>query len=96
MPKQGEKFPITLTTNHDLTSATTRLIVRHLSRTGLREDLEHTVTDATTGEVSYDLDGTWAVGRHYLELDIAQGGETRTAPRTGQCIIRIDADLDEH
>lgn len=96
MVKQGERFPITLTTNHDLTGATTRLIVRHLSRTGEREDLDHVVTDAISGAVTYELDGTWAVGRHYLELDIAQGGEIRTAPRTGQCVIRIEPDLDEH
>lgn len=94
--KQGEKFPVTLTANHNLTGSTTRLIVRHLSRTGEHDELDHDVIDASNGVVEFELDGTWAVGRHYLELDIAQGGEIRTAPRTGQCIIRIDADLDEH
>lgn len=32
----------------------------------------------------------------YLELEITQAGETRTAPTTGQCVIRIDRDLDQH
>lgn len=96
MVKQGEKFPVTLTTNHNLTGATTRLVVRHLTRRGALEVLEHNVIDAPNGVVRYEFDGTWAVGRHYLELDIAQGGEIRTAPRVGQCIIHIDADLDEH
>lgn len=96
MVKQGERFPVTLTTNHNLTGATTKLVVRHLSRDGELEELDHTVTDAAGGVVTYTLDGTWSVGRHFLELDITQGGELRTAPRNGQCIIRIDADLDEH
>jgi len=94
--KQGDQFPVTFTVNHDLTGATTRLLVRHLSRTGVLEELDHTVTNAAGGEVTYNLDGTWGIGRHFLELDISQGGELRTAPRTGQCIIRIDPDLDEH
>ena len=94
--KQGDKFPVTLTVNHDITGATVRLIVRHLSREGAFEELDHTVTDATTGELTHTLDGTWAVGKHYLELEITQAGETRTAPTTGQCVIRIEPDLDQH
>lgn len=96
MVKQGEKFPVTLTANHDITGATVRLIVRHLTRDGAFEVLPHTVTDAANGEVAHALDGTWAIGRHFLELEITQAGETRTAPSNGQCIIRIDPDLDEH
>lgn len=94
--KQGDQFPVTFTVNHDLTGATTRLLARHLSRTGVLEELDHTVTDADNGVVTHTLDGTWAVGKHYLELEITQAGETRTAPTNGQCVLRIDPDLDEH
>lgn len=94
--KQGDQFPVTFTVNHDLTGATTRLLARHLSRTGVLDELDHTVTDAENGVVTHTLDGTWAVGKHYLELEITQAGETRTAPTNGQCVLRIDPDLDEH
>lgn len=94
--KQGDQFPVPFTVNHDISGATVRLIVRHLSRDGAFEELDHTVTDAENGVVTHTLDGTWAVGKHYLELEITQAGETRTAPTTGQCVIRIDRDLDEH
>lgn len=94
--KQGDNFPVTFTANHNITGATLRLIVRHLTRDGAFEVLPHTVTDAANGEVAHTLDGTWAIGRHFLELEITQAGETRTAPSTGQCVIRIDPDLDEH
>lgn len=96
MVKQGDKFPVTFTVNHDITGATVRLIVRHLTREGEFEELEHVVTDAATGEVKHTLDGTWAIGRHFLELEITQDGNTRTAPTIGQCVIRIDPDLDEN
>lgn len=94
--KQGDEFPVTFTVNHNLTGATTRLIARHLSRTGTFELLPHEVTDPATGTVVHDLDGTWEIGRHFIELEITQAGETRTAPTNGQCVIRIDPDLDEH
>lgn len=93
--KQGDKFPITLTVNHDLTGATTRLVVRHLTRTGAKEDLEHTATNAAEGEVEHTLDGTWGVGRHYLELEITQGGQVRTAPTNTFLVIDIVRDLDQ-
>ncbi len=96
MVKQGDKFPVTFTVNHDITGATVRLLVRHLSRDGAFEELDHTVTDAANGVVTHTLDGTWAEGRHYLELEITQAGETRTAPTKGQCLIRIEPDLDQH
>lgn len=94
--KQGDKLPITFTVNHDLTRATVRLIVRHLSRTGPFELLPHTVTDAAAGTVVHDIDGTWDRGRHFLELEITEGGEIRTAPTDGFYVIRIVEDLDEH
>ncbi len=94
--KQGDKFPVPFTVNHDLTGATTRLLARHLSRTGVLEELDHAVTDAANGVITHTLDGTWAAGKHYLELEITQAGETRTAPTNGQCVLRIDPDLDEH
>lgn len=94
--KQGDRFPVTFTVNHDLTSATTRLIVRHLSRTGVLEELDHTVTDAATGVIEHDLDGTWTLGRHYIELEITQAAEIRTAPTDGFYIIRVVEDLDNH
>lgn len=93
--KQGDRFPITLTVNHDLTGAATRLIVRHITRTGQREDLLHTVTDTTQGQVEHTLDGTWEVGRHYLELEITQGGQVRTAPTNTFLVIDIARDLDQ-
>lgn len=94
--KQGDMFPITFTVNHNLTGAETRLIVRHLDRKGTFEELAHTVTDAAAGKVEYDVDGTWAVGRHFMELEIADGGEVRTAPSEGELVVRVVADLDEH
>lgn len=94
--KQGDRFPVTFTVNHDLTSATTRLLVRHLTRTGVLEELDHTVTDADTGTIEHDLDGTWALGRHYIELEITQAAEIRTAPTDGFYVIRVVEDLDEH
>ncbi|WP_311257322.1 hypothetical protein [Microbacterium sp. WCS2018Hpa-9] len=96
MVKQGDQFPVTFTVNHDLTGATVRLLVRHLTRTGDLEELPHTVTDAATGTITHNLDGTWALGRHYIELEITQAGEIRTAPTDGYYVIRIEPDLDEH
>ena len=93
MVKHGDKLPITFTVNHDLTGATTRLIVRHLTRGGILEELDHTVTGPST--ITHTLDGTWAVGRHYLELEIQQAGETRTAPTDGFFTLRVDPDLDD-
>lgn len=94
--KRGDKFPVTFTVNHDLTSATVRLIVRHLRLEGELEELAASVTDAPGGEVTYNLDGSWDVGRHYLELEITQAGEIRTAPSTGTFVVRVVSDLDEH
>lgn len=94
--KQGDKFPITFTVNHDLTGATTRLIARHLSRTGVFELLPHTVTDPTTGTVTHNLDGAWGIGRHFIELEITQAGEIRTAPTDDFYVIRVVEDLDVH
>lgn len=94
--KEGDRFPITFTVNHNLTGATTRLIVRHLTRGGVKEDLEHTVTDAAEGEVTHALDGTWGIGRHFIELEITQAGEIRTAPTDSFYVIRVVEDLDEH
>lgn len=96
MVKQGDIFPVTFTVNHNISGATLRLIVRHLSRDGELEVLNHSVTDALNGVVTHTLDGTWAVGRHFLELEIVQAGEKRTAPTSGQCEIRIEPDLDNH
>lgn len=93
--KQGDKFPVVFTVNHDLSGATVRLIVRHLTRTGEFELLEHAITDPVNGEVTYTLDGTWGVGRHFLELEISQGGEIRTAPTGEPYVLRVLADLDE-
>lgn len=94
--KQGDKFPITFTVNHNLTAATTRLLVRHLTRDGVLEVLPHAVTDAVTGAIEHDLDGTWAIGRHFIELEITQAGEIRTAPTEGFYVVRVVEDLDEH
>lgn len=94
--KQGDQFPVVFTVNHDLTGATTRLLVRHLSRTGALEELDHTVTDAATGTITHDLDGTWGIGRHFIELEITQAGEIRTAPTDSFYTIRVVEDLDEH
>lgn len=94
--KQGDKFPVTFTVNHDLTAATTRLIVRHLTRDGELETLPHTVTDPVEGTITHTLDGTWGIGRHFIELEITQGTEIRTAPTDGFHIIRVVEDLDNH
>lgn len=94
--KRGDQFPVTFTVNHNLAGATTRLLVRHLTRTGVLEELDHTVTDAATGEVTHDLDGTWGLGRHFIELEITQAGEIRTAPTDSFYVIRVVEDLDEH
>lgn len=94
--KHGDAFPITFTVNHNLTGAETRLIVRHLDRKGALELLPHEVTNPTAGSVEYALDGTWGIGRHFIELEITQAGEVRTAPTDGTFIVRIVEDLDEH
>lgn len=92
--KQGDIMPVTFTVNHDLTGATVRLIVRHLTRDGALEELDATVTDPTGGVLVHNLDGTWAIGRHFLELEISQAGEVRTAPTEGTYEIRVIPDLD--
>lgn len=92
--KEGDQYPVPLTVNMDLTGATTRLLVRHLRRTGDLEELDHTVTDAETGTFTHDLDGTWEIGAHYLELEITLDGEVRTAPTDGFLVIRVTPDLD--
>lgn len=91
--KHGDKLPITFTVNHDLTGTDTRLIVRHLTLDGVLEDLDHTTSGNT---VTHNLDGTWAVGRHFIELEISQAGEIRTAPTDGTYIVRVVPDLDIH
>ncbi|HFC8202700.1 TPA: hypothetical protein ACFPCA_002187 [Neisseria meningitidis] len=50
----------------------------------------------TGWDVELDLDGTWEVGRHFVELKISQGGEVRTAPSDGFYVIRVVEDLDVH
>jgi hypothetical protein len=92
--KEGDQYPAEFTVNMDLTGATTRLLVRHLTRTGDLEELDHDVTDAEAGTFTHDLDGTWAIGTHYLELEITRAGEVRTAPTDGFLIIRVTPDLD--
>lgn len=93
--KHGDQYPITFTVNTDLTGATTRLIVRHLDKvTGEIEELDHTVTDEEAGTFTYDLDGEWAIGTHYLELEITLAGEVRTAPTDGSLRIQVAPDLD--
>lgn len=92
--KQGDIMPVTFTVNHDLTGATVRLIARHLTRDGQLEELDATVTDPTAGVLVHNLDGTWATGRHFLELEISQDGEVRTAPTEGTYEIRVIPDLD--
>lgn len=94
--KQGDQFPVTFTVNHDLTGATTRLLVRHLTEKGVLEELDHTVTVAATGTVTHDLDGSWGIGRHFIELEISQAGEVRTAPTDSFYVIRVVRDLDDH
>lgn len=91
--KEGDRHPVTLTVNHDLTGATLRLIIRHLQRTGLEQIVTPEVVDAASGVVSYTLDGTWERGMHYLELEIIQGEEQRTAPSSGQLEIKVVATL---
>lgn len=92
--KRGDKYPVTFTVNMDLTNATTRLLVRHLKKTGTLEELDHTVTDAEEGTIEYELDGTWAAGIHYLELEITRDGLVRTAPTEEFLVVTVDKDLD--
>lgn len=92
--KAGDMLPVTLRVNHDLSQATTRLLVRHLTGTGVLEELVHEVRDAAAGRIVVDLDGTWAPGDHFLELKIEQFGVVRTAPTTGLLVIRVVSDLD--
>lgn len=89
--KQGDTFPVSLTVNHDLTGAETRLIVRHLRLEGELENLPCTA-DGTT--VTFDLDGTWQAGYHFVELEITRDGEVRTAPTEDQFVIHVQPDLD--
>ena len=94
--KQGDVFPVVFTVNHDLTGATVRLIVRHLTRDGTLEVLPSEITDPALGKVEIELDGTWDIGRHFIELEVTQAGEIRTAPTDGTYVLRIVPDLDNH
>lgn len=87
--KQGDRVPVELTVNHDLSAATVDGVVKHLTRSADAEALPVTVTDAEHGVVRFDLDGTWERGDHYLELKITQGAERRTAPGVGVFVVRI-------
>lgn len=87
--KQGDRVPVTLTVNHDLSAATVVLAVKHLTRSVPAVLIPVDVTDAENGVVTFDLDGTWARGVHYLELKITQGAELRTAPSEGEFEVRI-------
>jgi hypothetical protein len=89
--KQGDTFPVSLTVNHDLTGATTRLVVRHLRRDGELETLPTTDTGTT---VTFELDGTWQPGYHFIELEITRDGEVRTAPTDDTFTILVKPDLD--
>lgn len=92
--KQGDQYPVEFTVNMDLTGATVRLLVRHLLKGGTLEELAHTIPDAEAGTVRYVLDGTWAVGTHYLEVEITRSGEVHTAPTYGQLVVTVVKDLD--
>lgn len=87
--KHGDRVPVSLTTNHDLSAATVVLAVKHLTRSAPATLVDVEITDAATGAVSFMLDGTWARGDHYLELKITQGAERRTAPSDGTFVIRV-------
>lgn len=87
---EGDRYPLTLTTNHDLTDATVTIVVAHLRTEGKTETLTPTVTNAPAGIVELELDGTWQVGRHYLQLVIEQGAEKRIAPTAAYLTIDVE------
>ncbi len=89
----GDRVPVSLVVNHDLSAADVVLAVKHLTRSAEVETVDVTVTDAAEGEVSFALDGTWARGDHYLELKITQGAELRTAPSKGTFVVRVEPAL---
>lgn len=92
--KRGDTHPVELTVNHDLTGATLRVVIRHLTVEGVLEVIsDPTVDDASAGVVSFLVD-EWEPGPHYVELEIKQGAETRTSPTRGYLVIHVERDLD--
>lgn len=94
--KQGDTLPVLITTNADLTSATTRLLARstYATPTDLTVQLPHEVIDAAAGEVEYQPDGSLPAGSYNVELEATRGAEVFTCPSAGYLLLVVDPDLD--
>lgn len=95
--KTGDRYPITLTVNMDLTGCTVRLLARN--GTTLHE-LPNTVTDLAGGVIEHTLDGsldlpdgraamTWMV-----EAEATRGSEIVTFPNEEYAHLTVMRDLD--
>ena len=89
--KRGDKHPITLTVNADLTGCTVRLIA---SQSGVAQDLPCTVTDPAGGVITHTLTGLLEVGVYKLEVETTRGGEVVTFPSDGYARLTVTNDLD--
>jgi len=90
--KSGDRYPITLTVNMDLTSATVKLTARNRDDK-TAQTLTATVADAVGGTVTHTLTGTLAVGAYDLELEITQGSSIYSAPTAGYERLVVAKDL---
>lgn len=90
--KSGDVHAIQWKANLDLGTATVRLIAR--PRTGDPIPLAATITDATEGLVSHQLDGTLPTGTYKVELEVTDGGEIITFPNNGYSSLTVIPDLD--
>jgi hypothetical protein len=91
--KQGDTKPRVWTVNMDLTGSTVRLLAREQANLDPIE-LEAAVTDAAAGEVTWTPDGTLNAVRHWVEVEVTQGGTIVTAPSDGYATLRVIADID--
>jgi hypothetical protein len=90
--KHGDKYPIEFVVNMDLTSATVRLLAEKVGTT-TPIVLEASVTDATAGEITHQMDGTLAVGQYNIEAEATIGDEVITFPNYGYERLVVTTDL---
>jgi len=90
--KTTDRYPITFTTNADLTGATVVLKARIRGTTTI-VTLPQTITDPTNGVVTHVLDGTLAAGSYDIELEITQGASLWNAPTEGFGQLMVTPDL---
>ena len=86
--RHGDKHPITLTVNTDLTGATVEAHMRRQNTTALIP-FPVTVTNPPEGELTHTLAGDLPVGVYELEVEVTTGDEVRTYPSQGSQTLRV-------